>query len=79
MPTAPAVGPLLTASASEFDSFRTRVMSYTCISGHGGLPQVTMPAGTIDGVPIGVSLLGWPGADETLLDLAVTLSRFCGD
>lgn len=79
MPTAPAVGPLLTASAPEFDSFRTRVMNYTCISGHGGLPQVTMPTGTIDGVPIGLSLLGWPGADETLLDLAVALSPHCGD
>jgi amidase len=79
MPTAPAVGPLLTASAAEFDSFRTRVMNYTCISGLGGLPQVTMPAGTVDGVPVGVSLVGWPGADETLLDLAVTLSPFCGD
>jgi amidase len=79
MPTAPAVGPLLAASAAEFDSFRTRVMNYTCISGLGGLPQVTMPAGTVDGVPVGVSLVGWPGADETLLDLAVTLSPFCGD
>jgi amidase len=79
MPTAPAVGPLLTASAAEFDAFRTRVMNYTCISGLGGLPQVTMPAGTVDGVPVGVSLVGWPGADETLLDLAVTLSPFSGD
>ena len=79
MPTAPAVGPLLTASAAAFDSFRTRTMNFTCISGLGGLPQVTMPAGTVDGVPVGVSLVGWPGADETLLDLAVALSPFCGD
>ncbi len=79
MPTAPMLGPLLTSSPAEFDAYRTRVMNYTCISGHGGLPQVTIPAGTADGIPVGVSLVGWPGADETLLDLAVTLSPFCGD
>ena len=79
MPTAPMLGPLLTSSAADFDTYRTRVMNYTCISGHGGLPQVTLPAGTADGVPVGVSLVGWPGSDETLLDLAVTLSPFCGD
>jgi len=79
MPTAPAVAPLLTASAAELDSYRTRVTNYTCISGHGGLPQISIPAGTADGVPVGVSLVGWPGADETLLDLAVALSPFCGD
>ena len=79
MPTAPMLGPLLASSAAELDAYRAKVMNYTCISGHGGLPQVTIPAGTADGVPVGVSLVGWPGADETLLDLAVTLSPHCGD
>ena len=79
MPTAPALGPLLASTAAEFDAYRGKVMNYTCISGHGGLPQVTIPAGTADGVPVGVSLVGWPGSDETLLDLAVALSPCCGD
>jgi amidase len=79
MPTAPALAPLLTATPAELDLYRTRVMGFTCIAGHGGLPQVNIPAGNADGVPIGVSLLGWPGADESLLELAVSLSRFCGE
>jgi amidase len=79
IPTAPAVGPLLTASAADLNAYRTRAMDYTCIAGLGGLPQINIPAGSIDGVPFGVSLIGWPGADETLLDLTVALSRFCGD
>jgi len=79
MPTAPALAPLLTSSPAELDVYRTRVMSFTCIAGLGGLPQISIPAGSADGVPIGVSLIGWPGADETLLELAVLLSLFCGE
>jgi amidase len=79
MPTAPAVAPLLSAGIVELDSYRTRVMNFTCIAGHGGLPQISIPAGIADGIPVGISLIGWPGADETLLDLALTLSAFCGE
>ena len=79
MPTAPALAPLLTSSPAELDVYRTRVMGFTCIAGLGGLPQISIPAGSADGVPIGVSLIGWPGADETLLELAVLLSLFCGE
>lgn len=28
--------------------------------------------------PVGLSLIGWPGGDEVLLDLAVSLARHCG-
>jgi amidase len=37
-----------------------------------------MPAGTVAGCPVGVSLIGWHGGDETLLDMAVDLARHCG-
>lgn len=79
MPTAPALAPLLTATPAELDMYRTRVMNFTCIAGLGGLPQISVPAGKVDGVPIGVSLIGWPGADETLLELAISLSPICGE
>lgn len=79
VPTAPALAPLLTSTPAELDSYRTRVMGLTCIAGHGGLPQISIPAGNADGVPVGVSLIGWPGADETLLELAVSLSPCCGE
>lgn len=79
VPTAPAVAPLLAATGAELDSYRTRTMGFTCIAGHGGLPQISMPAGSADAVPVGVSLIGWPGGDESLLALAAALSPFCGD
>ena len=54
-------------SGAELENFRTRVMRLTCTSGISGLPQMNIPAGTIDGCPIGLSFIGWTGGDEALL------------
>jgi amidase len=78
MPSAPCIAPLVNMPASEQESFRVRVMRLTCISGISGLPQASIPAGTIGGCPIGISFLGWAGGDEALLDLAVALARYTG-
>ena len=51
-------------------------MRLTCIAGLGGLPQVSIPIGTVDGCPVGLSFIAWPGGDEALLDLAVRLARY---
>jgi amidase len=53
-------------------------MRLTCIAGLGGLPQVSIPVGIVEGCPVGLSFIGWPGGDEALLDLAVAVSRTCG-
>jgi amidase len=78
VPTAPCIAPRTDAGPQELDAFRTRAMSITCIAGIGGLPEVSIPAVTVEGCPAGLSFIGWPGADETLLDLAVTLAPYCG-
>jgi amidase len=41
-----------------------------CISGLARLPQITIPAGTVDGAPVGLSLLGAQGTDAMLMRLA---------
>jgi len=78
LPSAPCIAPKIDSSADQLDSYRTRVMRLTCIAGLGGLPQVSIPIGTVSGCPIGLSFIAWPGGDEALLDLAVALARFCG-
>ncbi len=78
LPSAPCIAPRTDSSAEELESFRIRTMRITCIAGLGGLPQVSIPAGTVSGCPAGLSLVGWAGGDEALLDLAATLSRHAG-
>ena len=63
---------------AEFDAFRTRVMRLTCTASLCGLPQISIPAGLVDGCPVGLSFIGWAGGDEALLDLALVLSRHLG-
>ncbi len=78
LPTAPCAPPLADADAMSLDHFRTRAMALTCAAGLAGLPQVTLPIATSDGLPAGLSLLGSPGSDHALLDLACSLAPLCG-
>jgi Asp-tRNA(Asn)/Glu-tRNA(Gln) amidotransferase A subunit family amidase len=43
-----------------------------------GLPSVTVPAGTIDGLPFGLDLDGPFGGDDEILSLAAALERVLG-
>jgi amidase len=78
LPTAPSIAPPVNIGGEEAESFRIRVMRLTCMAGLAGLPQISLPVGTVLGCPAGLSLIGWPNGDEVLLDLAVTLARHCG-
>jgi amidase len=78
LPTAPCIAPLKSSTASDLELFRARVMRLTCIAGISGLPQITIPVGTLGGVPAGMSLIGWVGSDEVLLELALSLGRLAG-
>ncbi|MEP4378608.1 MAG: amidase [Alphaproteobacteria bacterium] len=77
LPTAPVTAPATDVGGAALEFFRSNTMALTCISGHSGLPQIAIPAAEVDGCPIGLSFIGWPGGDEALLDLAVALQPFC--
>jgi amidase len=70
LPTAPCIAPPVDESPAGLDGFRTRAMALTCPAGLAGLPQITVPAGLVEGCPVGLSFVGWPGGDEALLALA---------
>jgi amidase len=78
LPTSPSIAPPLDVKGDELESFRVRVMRLTCMAGLAGLPQINLPVGTVSGCPVGLSLIGWPGGDEVLLDLAKSLAHYCG-
>jgi amidase len=78
LPTAPSIAPPLATPADELESFRVRVMRLVCMASISGLPQVTIPAGTADRAPVGLSFIGWRGGDEALLSLASAMAPLVG-
>lgn len=73
MPTTPTPPPErdIPDGASTVE-FRAMTLGTTCLAGHAGLPQISIPAGMAAGCPVGLSFIGWEGGDEALLDLAVS-------
>ncbi|MCB8839339.1 amidase [Aurantimonas sp. VKM B-3413] len=58
------------AGRDVFDGFRPAAMTLLCVAGMARLPQVVFPAGTVDGAPFGLSLIGPRGSDRSLIALA---------
>jgi amidase len=77
-PTSPCPAPLLTAKLAEQDAVRQATIGVTAIAGFCGLPEITLPAGTINGAPIGLSLVGAPGLDRGLLAFACDAASVLG-
>jgi len=73
LPSAPCIAPPRNLDAAAADRFRRRTMALTCTASLSGLPQLSVPAVTVDDCPVGLSLLGWRGGDQALLDFAVAL------
>ena len=73
LPTAPGIAPRIGASEEALLDHRYRVHRLTCIAGLARLPQISLPMASLDGCPLGFSLIGGPGTDEKLLALAETL------
>ena len=67
LPTAPGIAPRLDATAQELVEHRSRVLSLTSLAGLAGLPQITLPLLTLDGCPLGLSLIGPRDSDLSLL------------
>lgn len=75
LPSAPGVAPRRDDEPAVFDALRAAALMLLCPAGHAGLPQVSLPLGTLGGLPVGLSLMGAPGSDEQLLALAEDLAR----
>lgn len=73
VPTSPTPALPRTPEGTRLGDFYARALPLTAIAGHGGLPQVTVPLARLKGAPVGLSLIGAPGADEALLAAACAL------
>ena len=52
------------------EELRPRLVALCCLSGLAGAPAVSLPLARVDGLPVGVCLVGQPGDDERLLAAA---------
>lgn len=75
LPTAPGPAPVLNWDAALLDEFRYRVIALTCLAGHAGLPQLSLPVGEIEGAPVGLSLMAGPAEDAALLGAALAFEE----
>ena len=77
LPTSPRAAPPLGTPVDKIEiEYRNQAMCLLCISGLAGLPQLSLPMAKLDGLPLGLSIVGRRGADSMLLRIA---SRLCAD
>jgi amidase len=70
LPTAPGIAPRLNTPPAELEVFRGRAFSLLSIAGLARLPQISLPLGTFDGCPLGLSIIGPRRSDQGMLDWA---------
>jgi amidase len=78
LPSAPGIAPRLDTPAGDLVEHRGRTLSLTCIAGLARLPQISLPLARVEGCPLGLSLIGPPGNDLTLLALAEAFAAGAG-
>lgn len=77
-PTSPCPAPPLTALAEELEAVRQATIGVTAVASLCGLPEVTLPAGAVNGAPLGLSLIAGPGRDRALLAFACDAASVLG-
>jgi amidase len=73
-PTTPFAAPLCGQRLGILDAARERITRLCCHGGLTGTPQVSIPGCTVDGLPVGLSIIGPPGSDATLIAVARALA-----
>ncbi|ANF95398.1 amidase [Paenibacillus bovis] len=67
LPTATGPAPSLHIQGEDSERRRSQTMQLSSIAGLAGLPQITIPAGEVDGAPVGLSVIAGAHQDLRLL------------
>jgi amidase len=70
LPTVPTIAPLREADTASLEEFRSGALTLTCAAGLSECPQISLPLATMDGAPLGLSLMAARGRDRALIGLA---------
>src|SRR5690606_41713955 len=78
LPTVPIVAPEIDVRTVHIEGatvdVRDALLSYTSPWSVSGFPALSVPAGTVDGLPVGLQLVHKPGSDDLLFTLAERLT-----
>src|SRR5215469_6998791 len=74
LPTTPFPAPKRGKPLSMASAQRDRLLCLCCHGGLTGVPQVSIPGTTVDGLPVGLSIVGGLGSDATLIAVASSLT-----
>jgi amidase len=75
LPSAPDIALPRNSPPAVVDELRARALPMLCIAGLARLPQVSLPLATLNGCPLGLSLIAARGNDTLLLALVTKLMR----
>jgi len=75
LPAAAGPAPPRALPAEDLVGWRARTLRLLSAAGLAGAPVLVLPAGRVEGCPVGLALLGPPGADEALLRLGARLAQ----
>jgi amidase len=75
LPTTPFPAPLKGLPISQTDALRMQISTLCSHGGLTGVPQVSLPGATLEGLPIGLSIIGGRGSDAQLVALARALEE----
>jgi amidase len=78
LPTTPTPAPPRGERLSTRNVLRPRISTLTSIAGTTGTPQINLPLAQVDGLPVGLSLLGARGSDEMLIAFACEVADAFG-
>jgi amidase len=70
LPTMPFPAPPRGLRLSERGDIHQRIDALVDVAGWAGVPQISLPLADVDGLPVGLSLIGAGGADEMLMAFA---------
>ena len=70
LPTTPVVAPLLNEKLSTRREIQRGLFALVSIASTIGAPQISLPLAEVDGIPVGLSLMGPRGSDEMLIAFA---------
>ena len=76
-PTTGAIAPEGAGGPSDAlpEDARRELVAYTFLANYTGYPAITVPCGTHSDMPVGLQVLGRPGSEDRLLDIAEAVQQ----